>query len=110
MTLMAEARSSGYKVNLAFIALDRPEESIARIRTRAQRGGHFIPDIDVRRRYKRSLANLVEAIRLSDIARVYDNSGDQHRAVLVARAGVVTWKTTHMPRWAEVLSILEQNQ
>jgi predicted ABC-type ATPase len=109
MTLMADARARGYEIHLAFIALDSPDESIARIQTRADRGGHFIPDIDVKRRYTRSLANLAEAIRMADIARIYDNSGDQHRAILVARAGVIVWRTTPLPRWAEFLSILKQN-
>jgi predicted ABC-type ATPase len=109
MTLMAEARSRGYEIDLAFIALESPDESIARIQTRADRGGHFIPDVDVKRRYTRSLANLTEAIRLADTARIYDNSGDQHRAILVAKFGIVVWKTTPLPRWAEFLNILEQN-
>ena len=109
MTLMADARSRGYEIHLLFVALNSPEKSITRIRTRAERGGHFIPDVDVKRRYTRSLANLVEAIRLADIARIYDNSGDEHRAILMARSGVVLWRTTPLPRWAEFLSILEHN-
>ena len=95
--------------SILFVALNSPEKSITRIRTRAERGGHFIPDVDVKRRYTRSLANLVEAIRLADIARIYDNSGDEHRAILMARSGVVLWRTTPLPRWAEFLSILEHN-
>jgi predicted ABC-type ATPase len=108
LKLMAEARSNGYKIHLIFIALGSPEKSISRIRTRAERGEHFVPDVDVRRRYVRSLGNLVEAIRLADISEVYDNSGDGHRAILVAKAGVVVWRSTPLPRWAEFLSILEQ--
>jgi predicted ABC-type ATPase len=110
MTLMADARLRGYEIHLLFVALNNPEESITRIRTRAERGGHFIPDVDVKRPYTRSLANLVEAIRLADIARIYDNSGDEHRAILPARAGVIVWKTSPLPRWAGFLSILEQNK
>jgi predicted ABC-type ATPase len=110
MKLMAEAHSCGYQIHLVFIALGSPEKCIARIRTRAERGEHFVPDVEVRRRYARSLANLIEAIRLADIAEVFDNSGDGHRAILVARAGVIVWRAARMPRWAEVLSILEQNQ
>jgi len=96
------------QVRLVFVALDSPDRCIARIRTRAARGGHFVPDVEVRRRYTRSLANLAEAIRLADIAEVYDNSGDEHRALLVARAGVIVWRKTPLPRWAESLSILKQ--
>ena len=110
LKLMAEGRNRGYAIHLLFVALNNPEKSISRIRTRAERGEHFIPDVDVKRRYTRSLANLAEAIRLADIARIYDNSGDEHRVILVARAGVVVWRTEPLPQWAEFLSILEQNK
>ena len=110
LKLIAEAQSNGYKIHLIFIALGTPEKSISRIRTRAERGEHFVPDVDVRRRYARSLANLVEAIRLADIAEVYDNSGDGHRAILLAKAGVVVWRTAPLPQWAGLLSILDQNK
>jgi predicted ABC-type ATPase len=109
MKLIAESRSCGYAIHLIFVALDRPEQCIARIRTRTNRGGHFIPDLDVKRRYPRSLANLTEAIRLADIAEVYDNSGEEHRAILLARAGAIVWRATPLPQWAEFLSILKQN-
>jgi predicted ABC-type ATPase len=101
LKLMAEARSRGYEIRLVFIALESPERCIARIRTRVITGGHFVPDFDVRRRYARSLANLAEAIRLADIAEVYDNSGDEHRAMMLARAGVIVWRTERLPAWAE---------
>jgi predicted ABC-type ATPase len=99
LALMSEARSRGYEIHLLYIALDSPERSIARIRTRAARGGHFIPPVDVRRRYARSIANLAEAIGLADIAEVYDNSGSRHRVVLAAKAGVVVWRTNPLPGW-----------
>jgi predicted ABC-type ATPase len=105
----SHAQSSAYEIHLTFIALGGPEKSIAWIQTRTDRGGQFIPDIDVKRRYVRSLANLAEAIRLADVARIYDNSGDKHRAILLAKAGVVVWRSTPLPQWAEFLSILEQN-
>ena len=77
--LIGRARSRGYEIHLTFVALDSPEQCIARIRTRALRGGHSIPDADVRRRYFRSVANLPEAVRAADVAKLYDNSGDEHR-------------------------------
>jgi len=109
MQLMAEAQSRGYQIHLVFIALNSPEKCVARIQTRADRGEHFVPDVEVRRRYARSLANLADAIRLSDIAELYDNSGDGHRAILLARAGAIVWRTVPLPQWAEFLSILKQN-
>jgi predicted ABC-type ATPase len=100
--LIDEARSRGYEIHLIFVALDSPERCIARIRTRAMRGGHFIPNDDVRRRYRRSLANLSEALRAVDVATVYDNSGSEHRLVLTVRSGVVISRAIELPRWAQL--------
>ena len=98
---MDRARELGYEIHLIFVALDNPERCIARIRARSLRGGHFIPDADVRRRYKRSIANLPEALRAADIAKVYDNSGDKHRLVLTVQRGVVINRLAALPPWAQ---------
>ena len=98
---MDRARAFGYEIHLIFVALDSPERCIARIRARALRGGHFIPDADVRRRYKRSIANLPEALRAADIAKVYDNSGDEHRLVLTVRRGSVIGRSIELPLWVQ---------
>jgi len=100
--LIRQAKSRGYEIHLVFVGLDSPERCIARVRNRAARGGHFIPDADVRRRYARSLANATLALRLADTAKFYDNSGDGHRLVLVANAGVVAWRAEPVPEWARL--------
>ena len=101
LRLIDEARSRGYETHLTFVALDSPEQCIARIGTRVLRGGHFILDADVRRRYKRSIANLPEALRAVDIAKVYDNSGYEHRLVMTAKSGVIIGRSKELPHWAE---------
>jgi len=100
--LLRKAKSRGYKVHLVFIAMDSPERCIARIRHRAERGGHFVPDADVRRRYFRSIANAANALRLADFALFYDNSGDSPRLVLVAEAGEVRWQAEVVPEWIKL--------
>lgn len=102
MDLLRKAKSRGYQVHLVFIGLDSPERRITRIRNRAARGGHFIPDADVRRRYARSAANAAQALRLADVARFYDNSGDSARLVLAANAGVVVWRADPFPEWVKL--------
>ena len=100
--LIREAKSRGYEIHLVFIGLDSPERCITRIRNRAARGGHFIPDADVRRRYARSVANAAQALRLADVARFYDNSGDGARLILVADAGIVVWQAEPVPEWVKL--------
>jgi predicted ABC-type ATPase len=99
--LIRQAKSRGYEIHLLFIALDSPEECITRVRNRAARGGHFIPDADVRRRYARSVANAALALRLADTAKFYNNSDDAH-LILVANAGVVVWQGEALPEWVRL--------
>jgi predicted ABC-type ATPase len=97
--LIRQAKSRGYEIHLVFVGLDSPDRCITRVRNRAARGGHFVPDADVRRRYARSVANAALALRLADTAKFYDNSGDGHRLILVANAGVVVWRAEGVPEW-----------
>ena len=98
------AKSRGYEIHLVFIGLDSPERCITCVRNRAARGGHFIPDADVRRRYARSVANAAQALRLADSARFYDNSGEGHRLILVANAGIVVWQAEPIPEWVNTVN------
>jgi predicted ABC-type ATPase len=93
------AKERGYFVRLIFIALDSADRNIDRVSERVCRGGHDVPDEDVRRRYERSLANAPEAIHLADEAKVYDNSGTDAQKVLEARNGVITWQAPNPPAW-----------
>lgn len=97
--LIREAKSRGYEIHLVFVGLDSSERCISRIRNRAARGGHFIPEADVRRRYARSIANASEGLRLAEIAKFYDNSEDAHRLILIAKAGVIVWQAEPLPKW-----------
>jgi predicted ABC-type ATPase len=98
-SLIAQARSAGFSSHLIFVGLDNPERCISRIRERIAQGGHAVPEPDIRRRYARSLANCEPAIRLVDLAYLYDNSGDAHRLVLIAKDGKIVWQTDAPPPW-----------
>ncbi len=54
---LREIRSRNYQTTLVFIFVDSPEVSIERIAGRVKKGGHFVPEKDVRRRYERGRRN-----------------------------------------------------
>lgn len=62
--LLTRARDSGYDVTLIFLFLDSVETCLARIRERVRKGGHDVPEADVRRRYVRSIRNFWQQYRL----------------------------------------------
>jgi predicted ABC-type ATPase len=61
--LLASFRQAGYDIAVALAFVDSPEVCIGRIRGRVARGGHFVPDDDVRRRFGRSLWNFWHTYR-----------------------------------------------
>lgn len=53
----------GYEVRIIFIFVESPEIAIARIADRVRKGGHFVPDEDVIRRFTRGIANFQSVYR-----------------------------------------------
>ena len=68
------------------------------------RGGHDIPDADIRRRYLRSLTQAPEALSLADEAVVLDNSGLHPVRMLLLKGGRVVWRAETLPEWVQRLS------
>ena len=74
--LLNKAIASRMEVRIWYVGLDNVELHIARVRARAARGGHDIPDERIRQRYVHSVLNLIRLMpKLSEL-RVYDNSAD----------------------------------
>ena len=47
----------GFRISIAFIFLDSPDVHVQRVHERVRRGGHNVPELDIRRRYLRSKQN-----------------------------------------------------
>jgi len=74
--LLEHALEAGIEVRVWYAGLSSPELHIARVRARVAKGGHDIPEADIRRRYDRGLLNLIRLLpRLTEL-RVYDNSDE----------------------------------
>src|SRR5258707_166524 len=106
MAIVRQAKNSGYRTFLVYVALGDPELHIERVRLRVSRGGHDIPEIDIRRRYWRSLNRAPEALRLVDEAVVLDNSRSYPVRLLLIESGRVGWRADILPEWAQRLSEL----
>lgn len=72
---LKQARSQGFKVYLYYIATEDPEINISRVNVRVAQNGHDVPPKTVTDRYYKSLKQVRDAIRNSDNAYFWDNSG-----------------------------------
>lgn len=85
LALFQRLKKEGYQIHLLFLWLPRVELAIQRVKDRVRRGGHSVPEHDIRRRFDRGVRNLLtEYHPLVDTWGLFDNSGSDPR--LVARA------------------------
>ncbi len=72
--LLLEAATQGAGVRVWFAGLESVELHLQRVAARVKKGGHDIPESDIRRRWVGSHANLIRLIPHLTVLRVYDNS------------------------------------
>jgi predicted ABC-type ATPase len=102
--LLALAQAAGYRTYLYFVATDDPAINISRVRNRVKLGGHEVPEDRIEKRYHRSLGLLMDAIRHTNRAYVFDNSGEnkdkKHTGLAEITEGrELELKTDRIPAW-----------
>jgi len=75
-TLLHEATSAEIEIRVWYIGLEGPDLHIARVRSRASKGGHDIPESTIRERYDHSRFNLIRLMPGLTELLVYDNSAE----------------------------------
>ncbi|MEA2119693.1 zeta toxin family protein [Halovibrio sp. HP20-50] len=98
--VLQAARHAGFKNYLYYIATDDPAINVQRVRNRVNIGGHPVPEDKIRQRYYRSLDLLLSAIKLTDRAFIFDNSG--HEAIWLVEInpeGEIEPRVEELPDW-----------
>lgn len=71
--LVRAAQESGYLVSLHVVVI--PEElAVSRVSHRVRLGGHDVPEVKIRERYRRLWPLVAQARELADVTYIYDNS------------------------------------
>lgn len=94
----ARAKELGYTVRLFYVGLDTPEECLARIANRVRRGGHDIPEDDVRRRFAGRWESLSRVLPYCDDAHFFDNNNGFSEVAQYKNGELILMGTAH-PRW-----------
>lgn len=100
--LLRDAQSCGFRTYLYYIATDDSAINISRVRNRVKLGGHSVPEDLIVKRYQRSLDLLMDAIRHTNRAYVFDNSGQQTEHTWLAEitdGKILELKSDTIPMW-----------
>ncbi len=82
--MLRQARAAGYEVRLCYLWLPSVSMSLRRVRQRVRKGGHDVPEADLRRRFLPSLRNFFSLyLPLADEALLFNAAGSPPE--LVAR-------------------------
>ena len=98
--LLKTAQAQGYRTYLYYVATESPEINVARVNVRVNSGGHSVPREKVIARYYRSLALLLEAIRCTNRAFLFDTSESESWYFAEITNGLVLeLKSEDYPEW-----------
>lgn len=100
--LLEKAQKLGYRTYLYYIATEDPEINISRVLNRVKLGGHNVPEKRIVSRYYRSLGLLMEAIKHTNRAYLFDNSGESKDKTWLAEitdGKTLEMKTDQAPAW-----------
>jgi predicted ABC-type ATPase len=68
-------KQKGYCVHLTFLWLESPDLAVSRVNERVKKGGHFVSESIVRRRYEAGLKNFFRLyLPIADTWQMYDNN------------------------------------
>jgi predicted ABC-type ATPase len=78
--LSLEAAATGARLQIWYAGLANVELHLQRVAARVRKGGHDIPEREIRKRWTASMANLIRLIPSVTTLRVYDNSAERDPA------------------------------
>ncbi|WP_231754228.1 zeta toxin family protein [Caulifigura coniformis] len=102
VALLDLAKAHGFRTYLYYIATEDPAINVSRVHNRVVLGGHTVPEDKILARYARSLDLLFDAIRKTDRAYLFDNSGSQPLLLAEITGGdELILRTEAVPSWLQ---------
>lgn len=100
VSFLQKAQEVGFKTYLYFIATDDPQINISRVKNRVANGGHDVPESKIVSRYYKTLDNLIEAVKYTNRAFLFDNSLEERSFICeIENAKKVDIKVDKVPNW-----------
>lgn len=95
--MLRQAKAAGYQVRLCYLWLPSMAISLRRVRQRVKKGGHDVPQADLRRRFLPSLRNFFALyLPLADEALLFNAAGRPPRLVASWKSGAIVITEKHV--------------
>lgn len=87
LEFLKHARREGYRIYLYYVATESPVININRVKIRVAKKGHAVDETRIKERYYRSLDLLLDTIKISNRAYLFDNSGKYYELIAEVTEG-----------------------
>ena len=109
LSLLERAKEAGYEISAVFVLTNDPAINVRRVKARSEAGGHDVPEEKIRIRYEKSLGNLSKLVRIADMTRIVDNSGDKPFLICEVKNGSARlWENENWSK-KDLLSLLDKH-
>ena len=108
LALITKAQAIGFDVILYLVSVDDPQRLLARVAQRVREGGHHVPADRILQRYPRTMTNLKKAVRLADLAFIYDavqTEQGAHVLTAMCEKTQTSLLVSKPPAWVDMLLI-----
>ncbi len=91
LNIFKQMKHNGYELHLFFLWLPDVKLALARVADRVRKGGHNIPEEDVRRRFNRGMWNFFHIYRdLFDTWTIFDNSTTDAEIIVKSEKSILS--------------------
>ncbi len=107
LSWLSQLKNEGYAIHLFYLWIPSIDFSLARIKDRVKRGGHNIPEKDVRRRYQKSVRNFKFYRSVLDTWTYFDNSQGSPKRIF---SGQVNGKITieNKKLYSKIMKVIQK--
>lgn len=109
LDMLQRAKDQGYFIRGYFILTCDPNLNVARVQSRVYNGGHDVPKEAIIRRYRKSLANIPQFVRICDICHVYDNTDKPFRLCRKHKSSITLYESEFWP-YEEVSKLIFERE
>lgn len=102
LEFIQKAKGAGYQILFFHISVANSDLSVARVSERVKEGGHHVPEEKIHARYNRNGPLIRQAVLISDIAHIYDNSklNLPPERIMTFTNGNLSFVIEQLPDWA----------
>jgi len=97
--LLRNARISGFRTYLYFVATEDPTINVRRVQFRVAKGGHNVPEDKIVSRYYRALSLLREAVCFTNRAFFFDTTDEAWYFAEITNGTDLDLKSDRIPNW-----------